>query len=125
MLAAEAGFGRAVGVELDAGHHAIAAANVARHPSRNRIEVVRGDAREFDLPPAPVVIFIYNAFPREVMKTVVERIGDQAPSGWLVYEATEDRDLLDGQDWLRLVAERRERDGASPRRPRFAIYELV
>ena len=125
MLAAEAGFRRAIGVELDPCHHAIAAANVARHRSRDRIDVIRGDARDVDLPPEPVVIFIYNPFPRGVMETVVRRIGGQTPSGWLIYEATEDRDLLDGQSWLRLVAERRERAGGSPRRPRFAIYEFV
>jgi hypothetical protein len=125
MLAAGTGFRRAIGVELDPCHHAIAAASVAPHRSRDRIDLIHGDGRDFDLPAEPVVTLIYNPFPREVMETVFGRIGSQTPSGWPIYEATEDLDLLDGQNWLRLVGERRERAGGSPRRPRFAIYEFV
>jgi SAM-dependent methyltransferase len=126
LLAVEHGFGHAVGVEHDAELHRVACANVARRGLGDRITLLHGDARELLLPPGPLVLFIYNPCPREVLEPILERIrallrADPRPA-WLVYEATEDRDLLDGAEELELVAERRERAGANPRRPRFAIY---
>ena len=42
-----------------------------------------------------------------------------------VASGTVKRDLFDAQACFELVAERRERAGASPRRPRFAIYRAT
>jgi len=120
ILAIEHGFHEAIGVELDAEHHRIATANVRHYRG---IQLVHGDARDFAFPPGPLVVFIYNPFPRHVMEEFVPRL---APvDGWLIYEAPLDRDLVDGRAPFELVAERTERVGASPRSPRFAIYRAV
>ena len=116
ILAIEHGFRQAVGVESDAEHHRIATDNVRCYGSGS-IRLVHGDAREFVFPAGPLVIFIYNPFPRVVMETFVQRV---PPDAWLIYEAPLDRELFDAR--FELVAERTERAGASPRRPRFAIY---
>jgi SAM-dependent methyltransferase len=112
ILAVEHGFERAVGVEVDPVHHAIALANVRRYPA---IELTCGDALDFEFPDGELVVFIYNPFPRTVMERFVTRIPERA---WIVYEAPLDRDLFDAR--FELIAERTER--ISPRRPRFAIY---
>lgn len=130
VLAIEHGFGAAVGVELDAGHHALAVANIARRDRRHglggRIRLVLGDARELPLPDGPIVVFIYNPFPRdvlaEVLRQLVESLSAAPRPAWVIYQRPIDRDLLDDHPRLELVAERTKRDGASSRRPRFAIY---
>ncbi|MDA0163874.1 class I SAM-dependent methyltransferase [Solirubrobacter ginsenosidimutans] len=114
ILAVEHGFRGAVGVEIDAEHHRTAEANVRRYPT---IRLVHGDALRFRFPEGPLTILVYNPFPRSVMEAFVDRIPADA---WVIYEAPLDRDLFDAR--FELVAERTERAGASPRRPRFAIY---
>ena len=44
---------------------------------------------------------------------------------WVVYEAPLERDLFDAAPEFELIAERTDRVGASPRRPRFAIYRAT
>lgn len=122
FLAVEHGFREAVGVEVDAEHHRIAVANLRRYRGDRRaaIRLVHADARAFTLPGGPLVVFLYNPFPRAVMADFVERLRPER--AWIVYEAPLDRDLFDAQPRFELVAERTRRAGASPRRPRFAIY---
>jgi hypothetical protein len=46
----------------------------------------------------------------------------QPRPAWVIYEAPVDRDLFDAEPLLELIAARTERAGASPRRPRYAVY---
>jgi SAM-dependent methyltransferase len=130
FLAIENGFGAAVGVELEERHHEIALQNqrAYRRAGRERIEFVRGDARSFELPDGPVVLFLYNPFGREVVEPVlrnaVAALRAEPRPAWLVYEQPAHRDLVDDDPVYELIAERTTRRGASPRRPRYAIWRL-
>jgi SAM-dependent methyltransferase len=127
FLAVEHGFAAAVGVELEPAHHRVAEANRARYRGRREAIGMRlGDARDLPVPAGPLVVFVYNPFPRDVLVAVLENVRaslatDPRPA-WLIYEAPIDRDVLDADPLFELIAERTERAGASPRRPRFAIY---
>jgi SAM-dependent methyltransferase len=130
FLAVEQGFRSAIGVEVEPVHHRVAVANLARYRGNGAgIRLVYGDARDFPVPDGPVVIFLYNPFPRavliEVLAIIVESLRADPRPAWVIYEAPLDRDLLDRESMFELVAERRERAGASPRRPRFAIYRTA
>jgi SAM-dependent methyltransferase len=128
FLAIEHGFRAAIGAEIEPAHHRVAVANLARYGGAD-IRLVHGDARALPLPAGPIAIFIYNPFPRPVMRDVVANLvrslrSDPRPA-WVIYEAPIDRDLLDHEPLFELMAERTERAGASPRRPRFAIYRAT
>ena len=79
ILAAEAGFPRAVGVEFAAELHAAAEDNVARwaarHPTSGvEIDCVEGDAGAFSPPPGPLVIYLHNPFAEDVMERVLANV---------------------------------------------------
>ncbi len=131
FLAVEHGFGMAIGIEIEPAHHRVATANLASYRGRaavaDRIHLIEGDARDLPPPAGPVVVFLYNPFPRSVVAAVVAGVSaslraDPRPA-WLIYEAPMDRDLLDADPCFRLLGERTQRAGASPRHPRFAVYE--
>ncbi|HEY6887600.1 MAG TPA: hypothetical protein VI300_07470, partial [Solirubrobacter sp.] len=102
FLAVEHGFATAIGIEIEPLHHAIAAANLARYRRRrrrSRIRLLHGDARGVVFPSGALVVFMYNPFPREITKAVVDRLctslrRDPRPA-WLIYEAPVDRDVID------------------------------
>jgi SAM-dependent methyltransferase len=129
FLAIENGFGAAIGVELERHHHEIAFDNVRSfRGDGQRITLVCGDARDFELPVDPVVLFFYNPFGREILEAVLENALEQLRArprpAWVVYETPEHRDLLDDEPAFRLIAERDERRGATPRTPRYAIWRV-
>jgi hypothetical protein len=133
LLALEHGFGAAVGIELVPVHHHHALANLDRYERRaryaGRARFGLGDARELVLPGGPIVVFIYNPFGRDVMAgvlaTIVSSLRSDPRPAWVIYEAPFHRDLLDADPTFELVGERTQRAGASPRRPRFAIYRAA
>ena len=72
VLAAEAGFRRVIGVELSPPLGDVARANLRQAAGRDA-EVVVGDATRFELPPEPLVLFLYNPFGPEPLEAVVDR----------------------------------------------------
>ena len=126
FLAVEAGFGRVIGIENQQAHHHLAVTNVEHYRRRGAaIELVLGDARDFAFPSGPLVLFLYNPFGAEALAQIVDRfVVTASRPAWLIYEAPLQRAILDANPALDLVAERTARAGASPRRPRFAIYRL-
>lgn len=78
LLAAEHPFREIQGVEFAAELHAVAEANLARyrHP-RQRCRTIRSlplDARAYEFPPGPLVVYFYNPFGAEVMQTVLANL---------------------------------------------------
>lgn len=130
FLAIEHGFGAAVGVELEQRHHEIALQNLQayRRPGRERIRFECADARTLRLPDGPVVLFLYNAFGREVVESVLHNalaaLRAEPRPAWFVYEQPAHRDVVDDDPACELLAERTTRRGATPRRPRYAIWRL-
>ena len=48
---------------------------MARHlPPISSISVVEGDAAEFQLPPGPVIAFLYNPFRGQTLQRVLQRL---------------------------------------------------
>jgi SAM-dependent methyltransferase len=77
LLASRRPFRRIVGVEFARELHEVARANVARFPRSaqrcERIELVCADAADYELPDEDLVIFMYNPFCLEVMRTIAAR----------------------------------------------------
>ena len=77
LLASRRPFRRIVGVEFAQELHEAARANVERFPGSlqrcERIELVCADAADYQLPDEDLVIFMYNPFGFEVMRTIAER----------------------------------------------------
>jgi hypothetical protein len=74
LLAAEYPFKRIVGVEFAASLDRIARENVAACGSDPRIELVLGDAAEFDPPLDPLVLYFFHPFGMPVLEQVLARV---------------------------------------------------
>jgi hypothetical protein len=88
LLAAQTGFRRSVGIELDPGFAAEARANIerwlARHEDRDpgrEVIVEQGDAAGYELPPGPLLIWLYNPFGPTTMRHVLDRICSRPDDG--------------------------------------------
>lgn len=79
LMAAEHPFRRVVGVELLPQLHAIAERNLQHfgHNTRQAGEVVSlcMDARQFDFPSEPLVVFLFNPLPEPALQQVMARLG--------------------------------------------------
>jgi SAM-dependent methyltransferase len=82
-LAARYPFSRVVGIEIDEGLCTLAASNARRlRRCAVRPEVVRADVTTFRVPDDVTVVFLYNPFRGEVLKTALTRVlesYDRAP----------------------------------------------
>lgn len=81
FMAIEAGFRSVVGVEIFAALVASAQSNIVSYSRRDRegatrIEVVHANAIDYELPPGPVVVFLYHPFGSETLRAVVRRIDE-------------------------------------------------
>jgi SAM-dependent methyltransferase len=76
LLAAEFPFRGIVGVELSDSLHRVAVANVAALGLENRITCLRSDASDYRFPDDALVLFFFNPFPEEVLRQVVQRLGE-------------------------------------------------
>jgi SAM-dependent methyltransferase len=79
VLAADYGFGRVVGVELDARLVAGARANLRSLQERGRrwggvVEVVHADAAAYPFPPEPSVVYLYNPFGEQTLRVMVKNL---------------------------------------------------
>jgi SAM-dependent methyltransferase len=78
FMAADLPFKRIVGIEYAAGLHDVAVRNVATFRSGTQqcrdIQPIHADALEHPLPAGPLVLFIFNALPKELMRQLLERL---------------------------------------------------
>jgi SAM-dependent methyltransferase len=78
LLAAEFGFPKIFGVEYAPGLHAVAVDNLNKFKKsskcRSSITAMHGDARDFELPPDPLVIMMFNPFGAEITRAVIAQI---------------------------------------------------
>jgi SAM-dependent methyltransferase len=122
LLASEFPFRRIIGVELLPELHAIAQQNAGRYQGaaqESRIELWCGDAREFQFPPEPSVVFLFDPFPEHILEQVLtnlERSVRQQPRHLvLVYQNPISEHVLSNACWLR----RMQGD------VQYAVYESV
>lgn len=113
LMAAEYGFRRVVGVEFIPALHRVAANNILKfiheHQSGIEIENLCMDARDYLFPVRPLVVYLFNPFPLPVLNSVLKnlRISSELHSRpiHIMYRYPEFAADLEGEDWLRKVAE--------------------
>lgn len=76
LMASDYRFRRIIGAEIIPELHAIAQENVRRYHEEKQqcsaIDTWLGDAREFAFPPEPLIIYLFNPFPADVLREVLE-----------------------------------------------------
>ena len=105
LLASRYGFAKAVGVEFAKELVACSRANIARFRDAEQkcrdLKVVEADAAEFAFPQAPLVIYFYNPFTRDVFDTVLDNIAASLAAAprdcYLVYGSSSHNAI----DWAR------------------------
>lgn len=120
LLASDYPFRRVVGVELLPELHRVALENIAKYKSASQkclnIEAICGDARAFEFPAGPLVVFLFNPFPRAVFDGVLDRLEGslrrQPRPAWVVYHNPVREGAIRGRDLFEKVAGTR----------RFVIY---
>jgi hypothetical protein len=108
MLASQFGFHRIIGVEFASNVYNIALANLDKFRQQagmvKPIQVILGDAAEFQLPSEPLVIYLYNPFGREVIAKVLAKLHASLSwhprSCWIVYVNPVHHDLLQSCEFL-------------------------
>jgi len=89
LMAAEYPFRRIVGVELLPELHAFAQANIARRSDRERFELVCMDAREYQFPSEPSVVYLFNPLHEAGLTRMVANLSrslEENPRDvWIVY----------------------------------------
>ncbi len=101
-------FRRIIGVELLEELHAIALQNMASYRSQRqncfRIEAHAGDARRFEFPAEPTVLYLFNPFPRHVWREVLANLQRSLAAAprqvYAVYHNPVHQDILRGERWL-------------------------
>lgn len=115
LYAAEAGFGRSLGVEFAEELHSVALANaeIAKRRSLS-IEPVLGDAGAFEFPDEPLVVYFNNPFSERVMERVIANLSasyERAPRPvivlyqqliveWPAWQRTRNLELLEQVSFL-------------------------
>ena len=123
LLASEYPFREVIGVEVQPELHRIAQDNVARFNSSarkcTRISSFCMDAREFEFPDEPTVLYLFNPFPDYVMKTVLQKLQESLRARprkvFLLYNTPWDAQVVAGFDYLRKISEREN----------FQLYEAA
>lgn len=76
LIASEYPFQRVLGVELLPALHRIAEENIAKYKGGvgQRVQSTCQDARDFEFPHDPTVLFLFNPFPQTVLEQVIARL---------------------------------------------------
>lgn len=112
LMAAAHPFQRVVGVELVPGLHQVCLENIrALNPSHGEsgsLEAHCMDARDFQFPLDPLVVYLFNPFPEPVFAAVMENLRKSAVANprpvFIAYRYIEHERLLAASDWLTKVA---------------------
>jgi SAM-dependent methyltransferase len=101
FLAAEHDFHEVVGIEHRAALHHRASENLAHLAPRLKapIELIHGDAAQVPLPDGPLVLYLFNPFPAEVLIGVLARVDDRAR---LIYVHPVEAGILEQLGWTEL-----------------------
>lgn len=108
LMAASYPFRRIIGMELLEELNAVALQNISRYRSDEQrcftIQSLTGDARHFEFPAEPTVLYLFNPFPRHIWREVVANLHASllvAPRQvFLIYHNPVHEDILAAQSWL-------------------------
>ena len=112
LMAAPYGFKKIIGVELMPEWHRVAEENIrkfaAGNPSASPMESLCMDARDFDFPAGPLMVYLFNPFPEPVFVAVMGRLRrswlEKPRPVFVAYRYTEFEVLLQIHDWLENIA---------------------
>jgi hypothetical protein len=112
MLASDYPFRRILGVEYLPELHRVAELNIGRYSGENqkcrRIESICKDARDFDFPAEPTVLYLFNPFPEPVFALVLARLKESLARNprpfYVAYRYLEYERLVIGCEWLERIA---------------------
>jgi len=112
LMAAQYGFKKIIGVEYMPEWHHVAEENIRTFIAEHKIDAVIQnlcmDARDFDFPAGPLVIYLFNPFPEPILAAVLERLRESLlknPRPLIVaYRYPELEILLNKSAWLEKVA---------------------
>jgi hypothetical protein len=111
LMASDYPFKKIIGVEFMPELHHAAQENITGYSNGRQqcrqIESICMDARDFDFPDGPLVIYLFNPFSESTFAHVLENLGDsveQSPRPvYIAYRFTEHESLLERSDWLEKV----------------------
>jgi SAM-dependent methyltransferase len=109
VLAARFGFGHVVGVELDGDLYRQGQQNLVsfarRSGSRAQVQIVCKEAAAYEVRPDQGVFFLYNPFPAEVLRAVLDNIqrslGEHPRMARLIYAYPAHAEVLDSNPFWR------------------------
>ncbi len=123
LLAAEYPFHEVLGVEVQRELHEIAEENIERLYTKGMqcgdLRSVCIDARRFEFPPTPLIVYLFNPFPDFVLRTVLDNlerslVEDPRPA-YVIYNAPFEREQFTGRTFVRRIVED----------PQFVIFSNV
>ena len=108
LLASQYSFREIVGVEIQPELNRIAQENIIRFPSDGRlchcISSLCMDAREFQFPDEPVLLYLFNPFPDFVLKTVMANFESSLRAhprpAYVIYNTPMELHVFDALDYL-------------------------
>jgi SAM-dependent methyltransferase len=110
LLAAAYPFRRIIGVEFQPELHAIAEENLARLRENDGdidAESLCLDAREFEFPPDPLVIYLFNPFPDYVLATVLDNLhaslARHPRQAYVIYNTPDEQQVIARKHTLRRI----------------------
>lgn len=107
VLAAEAGFNKCIGVELNPELAAVARNNLAVRAIEG--EVVEGDAGDFVFPDEPLLVFLFNPFGADTLGVVLEALRRSVAASprtlFVGYVNPIHRALMEASNFLVAIAE--------------------
>jgi SAM-dependent methyltransferase len=110
LLATNYPFREIIGVELSPELDRIARTNIARYTARRPhppVVSILGDAAEFEWPPGPLIVYMWNAFTRPVMEQVFQNLqawfAHDPQELYLVYMHPELESTVSGHPWLTML----------------------
>jgi SAM-dependent methyltransferase len=112
LMASDYPFKKIIGVEFMPGLHHAAQANIPGYSNHRqqcgKIETVRMDARDFQFPLEPLVVYLFNPFSEPTFAQVLENLRrsvEQTPRPvYIAYRFTEFEGLLAQAAWVEKVA---------------------
>lgn len=111
ILAAEYPFKQVLGIELSPGLYEVAKENLVSARERSLrcrdIRLVRDDARIAHYPPGDLVVFLFNPFDADALRTALASITNRENPGatWLLYHTPVERAVLEAMPQWELVGE--------------------
>lgn len=113
MMAAAYGFRQAIGVEYIPALHRVAQENISKFASEHRqlktqMVSLCMDARDYQFPAEPLVLYLFNPFPEPVFAAVLDKLRRSIAKSprpvFIAYRYLEFEALLARCDWLEKIA---------------------